>query len=196
MNKSVFFGFTNLFFLSSIVGAQVPSPVADSEMRDGSSIRRRSIELERVKRDSNKLSPTEDLSESTIKFTETKEDFENIQRLQNEIVKAYTNGKRINYEKISASAGEMTKKAVRLHANLFNAKVEQFDKNETVENAKLKSVRNLIIHLDKAIGNFIGSPMFKNTKLIDSQTSEKSELDLEILMKLSDALSREAHKMK
>ena len=100
MKKIIFFGITNLLFISSIVVAQIPNPVADTEMRDGSSIRRRSIELERVKRDAVKLRPTEDSTERTIKFAEIKEDFENIQKLQSEIVKAYTTGKNINYEKI------------------------------------------------------------------------------------------------
>ncbi len=196
MKKIIFCGITNLIFLSAITIAQVSNPVADTEMRDGSSIRRRSIELERVKRESNRLTRTEDLNERTIRFAEIKEDFENIQKLQSEIVKAYTHGKKINYEKISASAAEMTKKAARLDVNLFNSKAEKLDKNDTVGNANQKSVRNLIIELDKAIGDFIGSPIFKNTKLIDPQTSRKSGIELEILMKLSMALSKEANKMK
>lgn len=195
MKKIIFFGITNLLFISSIVVAQIPNPVADTEMRDGSSIRRRSIELERVKRDAVKLRPTEDSTERTIKFAEIKEDFENIQKLQSEIVKAYTTGRKINYEKISQSAAEMTKKTVRLDANLFNSKIEETFKNKDAEKAKPKRVRDLIVELDKVIGIFVGSPVFKNTKVVDEQSSEKSRLDLEKIFKLSDTLSREAKKL-
>jgi cell fate (sporulation/competence/biofilm development) regulator YlbF (YheA/YmcA/DUF963 family) len=195
MKKTIFFGVTNLVFLSSIVFAQVPNPVADNEMRDGNSIRRRAIELERVKRESNKLKPRESTKEQEIKFAEIKEDFENIQKLQGEIIKAYTTGKKINYEKISQSAAEMTKKAVRLDENLFDSKIEETVKNKGSENAKPKKVRELIVELDKAIGVFVGSPVFKNTKLVDEQSSEKSRLDLEKIFRLSDALSRQAKKL-
>jgi cell fate (sporulation/competence/biofilm development) regulator YlbF (YheA/YmcA/DUF963 family) len=195
MKKIVFFGMTNLFFLSSIAFAQVPNPVADNEMRDGSSIRRRAIELERVKRESNKLKPRESTEEQEIKFAEIKEDFENIQKLQGEIIKAYTTGRKINYEKISQSAAEMTKKTVRLDANLFDSKIEETVKNKDSEKTKPKIVRDLIIELDKVIGTFVSSPVFKNTKLVDEQSSEKSRLDLEKIFKLSDTLSREAKKL-
>jgi cell fate (sporulation/competence/biofilm development) regulator YlbF (YheA/YmcA/DUF963 family) len=195
MKKIGFFGMTNLFFLSSIAFAQVPNPVADNEMRDVSSIRRRAIELERVKRESNKLKPRESTEEQEIKFAEIKEDFENIQKLQDEIVKAYTTGKKINYEKISQSAAEMTKKTVRLDANLFDSKIEETVKNKDSEKAKPKIVRDLIIELDKVIGTFVSSPVFKNTKLVDEQSSEKSRLDLEKIFRLSDTLSREAKKL-
>jgi cell fate (sporulation/competence/biofilm development) regulator YlbF (YheA/YmcA/DUF963 family) len=195
MKKIIFFGMTNLVFLSSIAFAQVPNPVADNEMRDVSSIRRRAIELERVKRESNKLKPRESTEEQEIKFAEIKEDFENIQKLQDEIVKAYTTGKKINYEKISQSAAEMTKKTVRLDANLFDSKIEETVKNKDSEKAKPKIVRDLIIELDKVIGTFVSSPVFKNTKLVDEQSSEKSRLDLEKIFRLSDTLSREAKKL-
>jgi cell fate (sporulation/competence/biofilm development) regulator YlbF (YheA/YmcA/DUF963 family) len=195
MRKIIFFGVTNLVLLSPIAFAQVPNPVADNEMRDGNSIRRRALELERVKRESNKLKPRESTKEQEIKFAEIKEDFENIQKLQGEIIKTYTTGKKINYEKISQSAAEMTKKTVRLDANLFDSKIEVTVKNKDSENAKPKKVRELIIELDKVIGVFVGSPVFKNTKLVDEQSSEKSRLDLEKIFRLSDTLSREAKKL-
>jgi hypothetical protein len=196
MKKILFVGMTNLVFLSSIAAAQVvPTPVINNEIRDNSSIRSREIELERVKRESNKLKPRESTQEQEIKFAEIKEDFENIQKLQGEIIKAYTTGRKINYEKISQSAAEMTKKTVRLDANLFDSKIEETVKNKDSEKTKPKIVRDLIIELDKVIGTFVSSPVFKNTKLVDEQSSEKSRLDLEKIFKLSDMLSREAKKL-
>ena len=196
MKTIIFFSIINLLFLSSIIVAQVPNPVADNEMRDGSSIRRRSIELERVKRDAVKLRPTEDSTERTIKFAEVKEDFENIQKLESEIVKAYTTGKEINYEKIGQLAAEMTRKTVRLDANLFNSKTEKNVNDKAVEKAKPRSVKDLIIKLDKVVETFVNSPIFKNIKVVDPQNSEKSRIDLEKIFQLSDALSRAAKEMK
>jgi hypothetical protein len=196
MREVLFLGITNLLFLTSLVVAQVPTPVVNNEMRDNGSIRSREIEFERVKRDARKLRPRESTKEQEIKFAEIKQDFENIQKLQASIINAYTTGEKINYEKIGEAAAEMTKKGVRLNENLFDSKPEKTDKNIKVDNAKQKSVRNLIIELDKVIGIFVGSPIFKNTKLVDPENSEKSRLDLEKILKLSDALSRESKKMK
>ncbi len=195
MRRLLFFGIANLLFLSSIVTAQVPTPVVNNEIRDNSSIRSRTIELERVKRDSRKINPREYTKAQEIKFAEVKEDFESIQKLQNSIVKAYTTGEKINYEKISEAAAEMTKKAVRLNENLFDSATEKSDENTKIDGAKQKSVRNLIIELDNIIEIFVSSPVFKNTKLVDPKDSEKSRLDLEKILRLSNFLSREAKKM-
>ena len=106
--------------LSSAAFSQVvPTPVINNEIRDNTSIRSREIELERVKRDSRKPNLTADLNGRVIKFSEIKEDFESIQKLQNSIVEIYTTGKKIRYEEIGKLALEINKGAVRLNLNLF-----------------------------------------------------------------------------
>lgn len=192
--KLIIFGvFSFLLLALSSTFAQIPNPVADIEIRDESSLRRRSLELERVKREGNTINPAGASKEQQIKFAQVKADFESIQNLQTAIIKAYTTGKRINYEKIHDSAAEMTNKARRLDENLFGAKQNQKIK---VENAKQKSIRDLIIELDNSIGKFVSSPIFKDTKLVDLETSQKTRIDLEKLLTLSEILSKEAGKMK
>src|SRR5215217_6180668 len=95
MKQIIFLSFSLILIASSTVFAQFqsPVPVIESEIRDGSSIKMRSIELERVKRDSNKLNPKTTNKEQIIKFAKIKEDFEKIQKLQDEIIKAYSKGK-------------------------------------------------------------------------------------------------------
>lgn len=194
MKVIIFGSLCFLLFGTSSIFAQVPHPVADLEIRDDSSIRRRSLELERVKREGNTKNPAEFSKEQKIKFAQVKADFESIQNLQTAIIKAYTNGKKINYAKIREAAAEMTDKARRLDENLFNSK--QIQEIKAVENFRKKSIRDLIIELDNSIGKFVSSPIFKNTKLVDLEISEKTRLDLEILLTLSEILSKAAEKMK
>src|SRR6478672_5859168 len=92
-----------LFFTSAIFAQISPHPVLEAEIRDNTSIRMRSMQLERVKRESTEVVSEEPSKERLVKLAEIKEDFENIQKLQNEIVKAYTTGKKINFEKIDDS---------------------------------------------------------------------------------------------
>ena len=194
--KSTILGVFGLLVLTSSIFAQIsPNPVVETEVRDNNSIRMRSIAIERAKRDSNNPTKKEPTKEEIIKFAEIKEDFENIQKLQNQIVKSYTTGKKINYEKISDSAAELSKKALRLDANLFRAESDNRNKTKSKDEVGTKSVRNLIIELDEAIGNFVSSPIFTNNKLIDSKLSEKTQLDLQKIIKFSETLSKEAKQL-
>lgn len=182
---------------SSVFAQQVPTPepTIEVELRENS-IRMRSAELERIKRESAKPKPRESAKEREIKFAEIKEDFENIQKLQDKIVKSYITEKKINYSKISELATDMRNKALRLNANLFGTKSDEPNVFEDSKTAEKNSVKSLIIELDNAIGLFIGSPIFQNTKIVDRKTSEIAQSNLKKILNLSEALSREADKIK
>lgn len=195
MKSTIWCVFGLLFFTSAIFAQISPNPVIETEIRDNNSIRMRSLQLERVKRDSNKVVWQAATKEQTAKFAEIKEDFENIQKLQSTIVKTYTSGKKINFGKIDDSAAKISKKALRLDANLFGSESDERSKTKSNDEVGTKSVRDLIIELDYAIGNFVRSPIFTNNKLIDSNMSEKSQIDLQKIIKLSEILSKEAKKL-
>jgi cell fate (sporulation/competence/biofilm development) regulator YlbF (YheA/YmcA/DUF963 family) len=190
MKKTVVL-FTILLSTCPILAQISPTPVINNEIRDGSSVRSRAIELERAKRDANKVI-IKDSKELAAKFAEIKEEFEDIQKLQATIIKVYTTGKAIDYTKIANSAAEMHKKSLKLNENLFNPSPT---KTEEKKDQKPKSVRDLIVELDNAIGKFIGSPLFSNNKIVDSKTSEKAQTDLQNIIELSEKLFLEAKKL-
>jgi hypothetical protein len=173
----------------------IPEPTLEVEVRENST-RMRSIELERIKRESAKLRPRESSKEREINFAEIKEDFENIQKLQDGIIKSYTSEKKINYSKISQSAADMRNKALRLNTNLFGTKSDEANASEDSNNVEKTNVKNLIIELDNAIGSFISSPIFQNTKVVDRKASEIAQSNLKKILNLSCILSGEADKMK
>ncbi len=179
--------FSFFVFTSSVFAQISPTPVANNEVRDNNSIRMRSVELERAKREANKSFSNESNEETAIRFANIKVDFENIQKLQAEIIKAYTAEKEINYQKISESATEIHKKSKRLEANLFNTtpKVEKKDKEK-----KQLGIKDLIIELDTAIGSFVDSPIFKSNNLIEKKDAEESQANLENIIKLSRKLAQ------
>lgn len=199
MIKTIFFAFGSVLILSVCANAQnvppPPTPIAEKDVRENTT-KMRSIELERIKRESQKNRRVESTKEREIRFAKIKKDFEDIQKLQDSIIKTYTTGKTINYPKISKAAANMRKNALRLDENLFGAKQKKEDKNKRSKNSKQKSVRDLIIELDNAIGKFIKSPIFQNTKVVDSEVSKKAQSELEEIMRLSNMLSLEADKMK
>lgn len=181
----------------SNISAQTPPPVTgDKDLRDDN-IRMRSTDLERTKRDAEKIGKAP--AEKTVKmnFEEIKKDFEQIQNLQTSIVNVYTTGEKIDYAKISEHSENMLKSAVRLNSNLFPPKTDKNKKEKvnTQTDTKPKGIKELIVDLDNAIGNFVASPMFQNLSVVDPAVSEKTRADLEQIIKLSDALFHESKKM-
>ena len=194
--KRIVLGVSSLLILATSISAQVsPTPVINNEMRDISSTRRRALELERVKREADKPNFREFSKEQPVKFAEIKEDFENIQKLEYEIVQTYKSGKQVNFKKISDLASELLKKAARLDFNLFIPKSKNQEKSETKDTIEPKNVRDLIIELDSKIGSFVQSQIFTNNKIVDSKISEKSQTDLEKIIKISEILSEKARQV-
>lgn len=211
--SSVFIIFTAAI-ISNISAQQVAPPGAgDKDLRDDN-IRMRSVDIERTKRDAEK--PTSNSNSSSTnaptaviksdidtKYPQIKEDFEGLQNNQAAIVKAYTTGEKIDYDQIKISAAALNENAKRLDGNLFAPKVEfktvesELKKVESKENeTKAKSIKNLIVDLDTAIGNFVSSTMFQNLRVVEPEVAGNTQADLAKVMEISEMLSVEAGKIK
>jgi hypothetical protein len=196
----VFAGFIFIFLFITDVSAQTvlpPKPEIDRGY-DEKSIKYRSNELERVKREAEKSPPRAAEPVPAAKFLEIKKDFEKIQNLQNAIIKIYTTGEKIDYEKIAEASSEMNKTSIRLKSNLFaeNAESNAGKSRQKNEKNKAKDVKSLIVELDDFIGKFVSSPIFQNIKIVDPGDSLKAEENLENIVKTSSLLAVEAEKMR
>src|SRR4051812_15360817 len=117
--------------VSSPVLAQQPGPPpgagdknVGSEVMPG--VKGRSNEMERVKRDAEKPEKKKNDAEET--FPQIKEDFEQIQHVNANVLQATPAGAAFDYARISEAAAEMKKRAARLKANLFGAEDEKRSK--------------------------------------------------------------------
>lgn len=199
---------------SNIYAQITPPPGAgDKDLRD-TDVKRRSIEMERVERDAKKPksagknqatnSAGKPEDKLAAKYEEIKADYEQIQISQDAVVRAYKSSEKIDYAQIAKSALEINKSAIRLNSNLFpppadenvDAKNKEKKENETKDETKTsKSVRDLIVDLDNAIGSFATSPMFQNLRTVDADVSAKARLNLGKIIELSALLDAEAQKM-
>lgn len=202
------------------VSAQVtPAGAGDKDLRD-TNVKGRSNELERVDRQMKKdegksknkkaVTITNEPVEDTLaaKYGEIKTDYEQIQLSQDSIIKTYQGGGKIDYAQISKLSQEISNSAVRLNSNLFpapSAANADAKKNESLtmkkeetekETKKPKSIRDLIVDLDSAIGSFATSPMFQNLRVVDTAVADKTKLDLDRIIELSAILNAEAGKLK
>jgi hypothetical protein len=165
------------------------------------SLKMRSVELERIKRDAAKNDPATFGAVSLNigkKFSQIKEDFESIQISESAIVNAYKMSKTIDYKLIESSAKDISKKCKRLDENLFAYRIEDDEHNSGQPKNKIaaRSFKDLIIDLDTALGEFVASNIFKDHKIIDPKVAQKTRTDLANILAASEMLAKEAGKMK
>jgi hypothetical protein len=201
-----------ILLLALLIGAgsftsvlsQIAPPGAGDRNLENRNIKDRSIELERVKRDAEKpdSSTQPAAAMSPAKFQEVKEDFENLQRLEDEIIKIYTMSKQIDFGKISQNAAGINKSSVRLESNLFPPDPKQKNgKKADIQAAESASklpedVKSLIVDQDNTLAAFVGNPIFTNPKVVTPADNAKAHDDLQRLIKLSAALQVQADKSK
>lgn len=189
---------------ATVEGQVQPPPVADNANPQDRSIKDRSIEMERVKRDEKKGvatgKPGEVMEET--KFNEIKEDFEQMQVSQSAIVAAYQKSGKIDYQLISTTAEQIGKRGSRLKANLFpepkpdekkkrkKDKDNDQDADEPVADARKvpHDVRSLIADIDNTLALFVGNAMFSNTRVVNASDHAKAKADLEHIIALSNKL--------
>ena len=192
----ILFGFLGNISAQNIPG--VPNGSAGKDSRDeyDNGIRLRSIELERIKRESYRAAAAEKVAENRkINYSQIKKDFEMVQKLQNEIVKTYVTGKQINYRRIGELALELNDCAKRLDKNLLLYTEKTLNKTGK-KNAGSEEVKDLIVILDKLIGKFVANPVFQNLNVIETKNAENAELELQNIIKISELLATQSEKQK
>jgi len=157
-------------------------------------IKNRSIEMERVKRGANKRTAS---GNSTPKFPEIKEDFEQIQKICSDVLQSTAVKTPINYADVLKFVSEINHRAVRLKSNLFSAepKRKQEAKNKQQIVAEQQDIKTLLDTLDKSINSFVHSPIFHNVNLVNSQDSLNAQNDLETVIKISFSIKEKAKKL-
>ena len=175
---------------------EVPTVPGDKPVRDNN-IKNRSIALERAKRELSKNSTSPVRADIDKKFPEIKEDFEGMQISQSAIIKAYTTGKNIDYNLISASSKQVNKHAKRLYKNLFTKKLKiKKKKSKDKDSEETKPIKDLIVGLDNSIGAFSQSAMFRNLRVVQPEVAEKAQKDLRNIVILSSQIEKMAGAMK
>jgi len=202
MKNFILFSLLTIASAVYVCGQGTPPAVADNANIQDNSLKMRSVEMERIKREDTKavaakFAPIN--SKIEAKFPEIKEDFEGVQVSQSAIVASYTTGKTIDYAAIESAAEAINKKAKRLDSNLFpGASSEELkdDSKNSKETEKPKNIRDLILDLDEVVGSFVSSKVFANIKVIEPEEAIKTRADLLKIQSLSKKLAGEAKKMK
>lgn len=184
MSKQIILAFFLLTFSVAASPAQTkPEQSADNTRDQFFDIKNRSVELERAKREANKSTAN---TESITKFPEIKEDFEQIQKINSNIIKLISVETPTNYASVLKFVSEINRRATRLKSNLFPAEPKTKNKQQTADQSP--DITTLASELDEAVNNFVHSSIFQNTKLVNSEDSLKAQKDLEAVINFSYAL--------
>ena len=196
----------SITFLTTIfVNGQQPPPVADNANPQDRSIKDRSIDLERTRRDENKGvvtgKPGESMAES--KFNQIKEDFEQIQVTQSAIVAAYQKPGKIDYVLIATGAEQISKRGTRLKDNLFappppskeekkkkdkDKKAESPSEPEAPARPVPTDIKTLVAEIDNTLAMFVSNAMFSNARTVNADDHARAKSDLEYVIALGSKL--------
>ena len=190
-----------LLLSTSSLAQQQPNPTSGSGGANVEQLRRqnqaeiinRESTYNELKKPAGKLSEREQL----LLVKQVKDDYISIQVLNNELLKAASTKLPLDYQLISIKAAEIKKRAIWLKENLALPELKDDKKNakdqasdETVD------VKVLVLKLSQKISSFISSPFFRNPRLVEVKTLDKTCHDLQSIIEISQTLKKTSDKLK
>jgi len=126
-------------------------------------------------------------------MAQTEEDFTRLLTLHNEIARALSATKPLDYQFVSTATGEIRKRASSIQSNLvLSLAAEEIKPIELPSETNEKEVKDALIKLCKQIRSFVTNPVIDQPNLIDAEKLVTAKRDLESVIQLSAHLKREA----
>ena len=188
MIKKFFLAIFALAVFTIAAGAQMnPEQSVLSAREQFSDIKNRSMELERIKRESYKR-PAGNIY--ATKFPAIKGDFEAIQKLNDAITKLTAAKTPLNFAAVAKFVEQINQRAARLKFNLFSDETEPKKNAKEIqpETAAQPELKTLLDELDKSVVRFVHNPIFQNLNVVNLSDSQKAQKDLDKILTLSRAV--------
>ena len=126
-------------------------------------------------------------------MAQTEEDFNHMLMLHNEIARALTANKPIDYRFVAEATGEIRKRATSIQSNLvLSPPAEEMKPIEMAAETTEPEMKDALIKLCKQIRNFVTNPVIEQPNVIDVDKLAIAKRDLEGVIQLSAHLKREA----
>lgn len=180
----------SIVFSVSVRGQNAGDP-AKVQMQE---MNRRELQLNRPGGD---MAPPNDPKRSQAMMEQVSEDFQRILTLHNEIVRAITANRPLNYKFVSDATGEIRRRAARLQSSLKLQKPESGTENQaTGTNLKMMETRDELILLCKQIESFVRNPVIDKPGTVDAQQLGNARRDLQSVVEMSDAIKKQVDKLR
>jgi hypothetical protein len=126
-------------------------------------------------------------------MAQTEEDFNRMLMLHNEIARAITANKPIDYHFVAEATGEIRKRATSIQSNLMlSPPAEEMKTVEMPAQTNESEMKDALIKLCKQIRSFVTNPVIEQPNVVDMEKMAAAKRDLESVIQLSAHLKREA----
>jgi hypothetical protein len=123
---------------------------------------------------------------------QTEEDFTRILTLHNEIARALSSKRDLDYHFVYEATAEIKKRASRVQSTL----ALDLSSDETPVRAKSDpEIKDSLIKLCKEIRSFVTNPVIENANTVDAEQLKRARRDLESLIQLSGLIKKDADKL-
>lgn len=122
-----------------------------------------------------------------------REDFKNIQGLNNTMMADAWAHEELDYGHISDSISQIKSKATRLRSNLALPKAKDVEEKQLdLARAGVKEFRAALLLLDKSIMSFVTNPLFQEANVVEVNLGAQASHDLKLIIELSGSLHKSA----
>jgi hypothetical protein len=129
-------------------------------------------------------------------MAEVDQDFKRILVLHNEIARAISSNKVVDYRFISDATAEIRKRASRLQTILALHRPEGSEQNQRKRiEFNDAQVKDALITLCKQIKSFVTNPVIENPGTVNVQQLTRASSDLEAIIELSGSLKKTAERL-
>jgi hypothetical protein len=127
-----------------------------------------------------------------VQLAKVKEDYENLQKANNNILSMLSAGSEIDYKILGDSANDIRKRAGRLRSYMVALElVKDKERKRNPYEIELTGLKPALLSLDASIVSLISSPVFRDFgKVVDLRSSEKALDDLDTIIDLSERIRR------
>jgi hypothetical protein len=188
-----------LFVTKALILVYACAIATQGQSRSQPSARDTARQIQRVERDQQLLlkplpPKKEDDSARRAALKQSKEDFKNIQGINNKMMANAWAKEELDYNSISDSISQIKSKAIRLKSNLSLPEPEKENEEKQLDLAvaSVKDFRAALLRLDKSIMSFVTNPLFKESSVMEVSLATRASHDLEMVIDLSENLQKAA----
>lgn len=141
--------------------------------------------------------PPEKRRDAALAYTQIREDYRQIQVVNNDLARLSTAAGALDLNAIEKSVSEIKKRAARLKENLALPEPKNLAEPDKAEiGADLRQLKSALIVLDNLVMEFVNSPIFVQTKTVDMQMAVKARGVLDGIIEVSDRIRKSNEKLK
>jgi len=130
-------------------------------------------------------------STNTAMVKELKDDFRSLQRINNAMMGYVWGTSDVDYPKVSGMISEINKRASRLKKNLSLPEPDKKQDSQFRPNiSDLKDLKQNLLMMDKAITDFVNSPLLRKPDVISPDSAQQTSAALNRVISMSGAIGK------